>query len=151
MLTDTEHGIHEADFEKTQTRGEQACSVKRRTLHGGVREGVDTIEIDNGKFRFIVVPTRGMGLWKGWLGKTEIGWQSPVKGPVHPQFVPLTDPSGLGWLEGFDELMCRCGLESNGAPDARRRAGPTNIRCTGGSPIGRPITSNWRSTTPRAS
>jgi hypothetical protein len=31
--------------------------------------------------------------------------------------VPLTDPSGLGWLEGFDETMCRCGLESNGAPD----------------------------------
>ena len=23
----------------------------------------------------------------------------------------------MGWLEGFDELMCRCGLESNGAPD----------------------------------
>jgi galactose mutarotase-like enzyme len=36
---------------------------------------------------------------------------------VHPSFVPLFDPSGLGWLEGFDELLCRCGLESNGAPD----------------------------------
>jgi hypothetical protein len=23
----------------------------------------------------------------------------------------------LGWLEGFNELLCRCGLESNGAPD----------------------------------
>lgn len=118
VLTDAEHGIHEVDFEKTQTRGEHACSVKRRTLQGGVREGVDTIEVDNGKFRFVVLPTRGMGLWKGWLGKTEIGWQSPVKGPVHPQFVPLTEPSGLGWLEGFDELLCRCGLESNGAPEA---------------------------------
>jgi hypothetical protein len=31
--------------------------------------------------------------------------------------VPVFDPSGLGWLEGFDELLCRCGLESNGAPD----------------------------------
>jgi galactose mutarotase-like enzyme len=117
VLTDSARGLHEADFEKTQTRGENVCSVKRRALRGGVREGVDTIEVDNGKFRFVVVPTRGMGLWKGWLGKTEIGWQSPVKGPVHPQFVPLADPSGLGWLEGFDELMCRCGLESNGAPD----------------------------------
>src|SRR5262249_40504582 len=74
-------------------------------------------EIDNGKLRFIVVPTRGMGLWKAWLGDLEIGWNSPVHGPVHPQYVPLTEPSGLGWLEGFDELMCRCGLESNGAPD----------------------------------
>ena len=117
VLTDTVQGIHEADFEKKEPRGKLNCSVARRTLRGGTREGVDTIEVDNGKFRFVVVPTRGMGLWKGWLGKTEVGWKSPVKGPVHPQFVPLTDPGGLGWLEGFDELMCRCGLESNGAPD----------------------------------
>ncbi len=115
ILTDSQRGLHEADFAKD--RGGHGGLVKRRTLRGGLREGVDTIEIDNGKFRFVVVPTRGMGLWRGWLGKTEIGWQSPVKGPVHPQFVPTTDPGGLGWLEGFDELMCRCGLESNGAPD----------------------------------
>jgi galactose mutarotase-like enzyme len=36
---------------------------------------------------------------------------------VHPKFVPLLDPSGLGWLDGFDELLVRCGLESNGAPE----------------------------------
>jgi hypothetical protein len=29
----------------------------------------------------------------------------------------LCDPSGLGWLDGFDEFLCRCGLESNGAPE----------------------------------
>jgi hypothetical protein len=35
----------------------------------------------------------------------------------------VTEPSGLGWLDGFDELLCRCGLVSNGAPqfDARGR------------------------------
>jgi galactose mutarotase-like enzyme len=115
ILTDSAKGIHELDF-SVQLPGQ--ASARRISLTGGVREGVDTIEIDNGTFRFVVLPTRGMGLWKGWLGKTEIGWQSPVKGPVHPQFVPLTEPSGLGWLEGFDELLCRCGLESNGAPEA---------------------------------
>jgi hypothetical protein len=47
----------------------------------------------------------------------ELGWKSPVRGPVHPKFVPIFDPSGAGWLEGFDELVVRCGLESNGAPD----------------------------------
>jgi galactose mutarotase-like enzyme len=113
VLTDSRQGIHEPDFDKSLGGGH----VQRRTLHGGVREGVDTVEIDNGRFRFTVLPTRGMSLWKGWLGKTEIGWTSPVKGPVHPQFVPIADPSGLGWLEGFDELACRCGLASNGAPD----------------------------------
>ncbi|MGD9719837.1 MAG: aldose 1-epimerase family protein [Pirellulales bacterium] len=116
ILTDTEQGIHEADFEKKQL-GPHACSIARRTLRGGVRHGVDTLVIDNGKLRFTVVPTRGMGLWKAWLGDTEIGWQSPVKGPVHPNYVPVADPGGLGWLEGFDELLCRCGLTSNGAPD----------------------------------
>jgi hypothetical protein len=40
---------------------------------------------------------------------------------VHPQYVPLFDPSGLGWLEGFDELVVRCGLASNGAPDFDER------------------------------
>jgi hypothetical protein len=27
------------------------------------------------------------------------------------------EPSGLGWLDGFNELLCRCGLESNGPPE----------------------------------
>jgi hypothetical protein len=45
-----------------------------------------------------------------------MGWKSPVRGPVHPKFVPLCEPTGLGWLEGFDELVVRCGLESNGPP-----------------------------------
>ena len=26
------------------------------------------------------------------------------------------DWGGLGWLDGFDELLARCGLENNGAP-----------------------------------
>lgn len=114
VLTDTAAGKHEADFERPIPGG----TAQRTTLRGGKREGLDLLQIDNGAFRFAVVPTRGMGLWKGWLGETEIGWQSPVQGPVHPQFVPIADPSGLGWLEGFDELMCRCGLTSNGAPEA---------------------------------
>jgi len=32
-------------------------------------------------------------------------------------WVPLNEPSGLGWLDGFDEMMVRCGIVSNGAPD----------------------------------
>ena len=31
--------------------------------------------------------------------------------------MPLAEPSGIGWLDGFDELVARCGLVSNGAPD----------------------------------
>lgn len=92
-------------------------SVHKRTLRGGLRDGVDVIKVDNGSFCFTVVPTRGMGLWRASLGEVHLGWQSPVRGPVHPGFVRIAEPSGLGWLDGFDELLVRCGLESNGAPE----------------------------------
>jgi hypothetical protein len=91
--------------------------VRMRTCHGGRSEGVHVVEIDNSEFCIDVLPTRGMGIWRVRRGGKTLGWKSPVRGPVHPSFVPVFDPSGLGWLEGFDELLCRCGLESNGAPD----------------------------------
>ena len=92
-------------------------SVTKRTLQGGLRDGVDVIEVNNGAFRFTVIPTRGMGIWRASLGEVQLGWKSPVAGPVHPAFVRLWEPSGIGWLEGFDEMLVRCGLESNGAPE----------------------------------
>jgi hypothetical protein len=92
-------------------------SVRMRTCRGGRSEGVHVIEIDNGAISVDLLPSRGMGIWRVRRAEKTLGWQSPVRGPVHPAFVPLFDPSGLGWLEGFDELLCRCGLESNGAPE----------------------------------
>ncbi len=93
-------------------------SIEKNTLRGGLSDGVDEIRVHNGRFEISILPTRGMGLWKAWLGEQlALGWNSPVRGPVHPNFVPLMEPSGLGWLDGFDELLCRCGAESNGAPD----------------------------------
>jgi len=92
-------------------------AITKHTLRGGLREGVDIIEVDNGVFRFVVVPTRGMGIWNALCGSIRLGWNSPVRGPVHPAFVHLDEPSGIGWLDGFDELLVRCGLESNGAPE----------------------------------
>ncbi len=92
-------------------------SIRKLVLRGGLSEGIDLIHIDNGLMRFAVLPTRGMGIWRAWIEEDAVGWNSPVPGPVHPAFVPLSDPSGLGWLDGFDELLVRCGLESNGAPD----------------------------------
>jgi len=92
-------------------------SVSKRTLRGGLQDGVELIEVDTGQMRLSILPTRGMGIWRAERPNGErLGWQSPVRGPVHPKFVPLTEPSGLGWLDGFDELVVRCGLESNGEP-----------------------------------
>jgi hypothetical protein len=92
-------------------------TIRKFTLRGGRSDGVDVVRVDNGRLRFDVLPTRGMSLWKLWLGEMEIGWRSPVRGPVHPALVPVAEPSGLGWLDGFDEMLVRCGLESNGAPE----------------------------------
>src|SRR5688572_15924870 len=85
-------------------------SVSKRTLRGGLRDGVDLIEVHNGALSFAVLPTRGMGLWRGDYHGLALGWRAPVLGPVHPKFVDESGRNGLGWLDGFDELMVRCGL-----------------------------------------
>jgi hypothetical protein len=90
--------------------------VRKRTLRGGLRDGLDLIEVHNGALSFAVLPTRGMGLWRGDYRGNPLGWRAPVVGPVHPKFVKLGDRDGLGWLAGFDELLCRCGMASNGPP-----------------------------------
>lgn len=92
-------------------------SVTKQVLRGGASDGVDVIEVENGDFRFSVVPTRGMGIFEAWEGDFRLGWKSPVDGPVNPAFMHLSDPNGLGWLEGFNELLVRCGLEYNGGPE----------------------------------
>lgn len=85
-------------------------------LHGARSEGVELLRVNTGPMEVTFLPSRGMGIWKIACDGVEIGWNSPTRGPVHPQFVPVFDPSGIGWLEGFDELLVRCGLQSNGAP-----------------------------------
>lgn len=91
-------------------------SIRKRTLRGGLRDGIDLIEVHNGALSFAVLPTRGMGLWRGEYRGNYLGWKSPVQGPVHPKFVQQSLRGGVGWLSGFDEWLCRCGLASNGPP-----------------------------------
>ncbi|MFN7334237.1 MAG: aldose 1-epimerase family protein, partial [bacterium] len=78
---------------------------------------MELLAIDTGAVRVVILPDRGMGIWKCEVDGIEFGWHSPVDGPVHPSLVPTQDSSGIGWLEGFDELLVRCGLQSNGAPE----------------------------------
>jgi hypothetical protein len=83
----------------------------------GKSMGMQCLTIDNGSMKTLLLPERGMGIWKSQVQGIEYGWQSPIAGPVHPALVPIGDASGIGWLEGFDELLVRCGLLSNGAPE----------------------------------
>jgi len=93
------------------------CRVTKRRLSGGPGDGVSLVELELGDLSLCVLPTRGMGIWRGRCGDVELKWDAPAKGPVHPAFVNLADPSGLGWLDGFDEWLVRCGLENNGSPE----------------------------------
>ncbi len=97
--------------------GEGDCQVAARRLSGGLSSGVDVLDVTCGGTKLQIVPTRGMGIRQMVVDGVRIGWQSPVAGPVHPAYVNVGEPSGLGWLDGFDELLVRCGLESNGAPE----------------------------------
>ena len=94
----------------------QHWSIHKRTLRGGLRDGIDLLEVDNGALSFSILPTRGMNLWRGQYHGIDLGWRAPVHGPVHPRHVNTADRGGIGWLTGFDEWLCRCGLASNGPP-----------------------------------
>ena len=123
ILTDTVNEIYQETFDETaqmvnpHTKKMFPVRIAKRKLHGGQSEGIDEILLDNGVLSLSVLPTRGMGIHRGICGDVELKWNSPVFGPIHPSFVPVTDDGGLGWLEGFDEWLVRCGLESNGSPE----------------------------------
>jgi hypothetical protein len=132
VLIDAETSVV-ADGTVVKGRGNGAAAsdwqVRLRTCRGGRSEGVHVVEIDNGMMTIDILPTRGMGIWRvrrnispspsriGVRGGATLGWQAPAREPVNPAFVPLMEPAGLGWLDGFHELLCRCGLESNGPPE----------------------------------
>lgn len=108
------------DYRDLQLPVDAKWSVRKSILRGGKQEGVDLIEVDNGRLRFAVIPTRGMSIYEVVLGDVRLGWNSPVKELVHPRHINLQSRGGLGWLEGFNEWMVRCGLESAGHPGEDR-------------------------------
>ena len=97
-----------------------AWSVRRQRLHGGKQDGVDLIVVDNGRLTITLVPTRGMGILRVLAGDLRLGWDSPVREVVHPKYINLEARGGLGWLEGFNEWLARCGLEWAGHPGPDR-------------------------------
>jgi Domain of unknown function (DUF4432) len=118
VLTDASRNIalKEWTLSSDDLSAKPAWSITKRMLVGGRQDRCEIIEVDNGAIRFTIVPTRGLSLWSLQAGDVRLGWDSPVKEIVHPQFVNLAERGGLGWLDGFGEWISRCGLESMGAP-----------------------------------
>jgi len=119
-LTDTAGGLEAADWTVTSSelgiKDGVPFEITKRTLHGGRQEGSTLVTIRAGQLTVTVIPTRGMGILKASLDGIEFGWASPVDEVVHPSFIRLGERNGLGWLEGFNELMVRCGYEWTGHP-----------------------------------
>ena len=117
VCTDTDENIWLDALELgAEDLGVADMSVSKRTLQGGRQSGVDLIEINNGDLSFCVLPTRGMGIWRGNYRGEYLGWKSPVRGPVNPAYVNLHDRGGLGYATACDEWIARCGLNSIGSP-----------------------------------
>jgi len=95
---------------------DNSWSVIKKVLKGGLSDGLEVLEVNAGDFQFTILVGKGMGLGNGKYKGLKLGWDSPVNGPVHPKYVELERRNGLGWLDGFDEWLCRCGLVSNGPP-----------------------------------
>jgi len=134
VLTDVEQNIYKETAHITSSDITPDCpvswSVRKNILHGGKQEGVEVIEVNNGKLSFTVVPTRGMSVQQVSMGDLRLGWDSPVKGLVHPKYIDLHTRQGLGWLEGFNEWMVRCGLEFFGGPGTDEFIDNTGSRAT---------------------
>jgi hypothetical protein len=117
IITDTDSSFCAPDF---QIQGRQlglgdGAGCRKVTLRGGRQAGVELIELSNGLVSFRVCPTRGMGLIDGRFGTHFLGWRSPVREIVHPQYIHLLEMGGRGCHYGFNELLNRCGIEWSGA------------------------------------
>lgn len=119
----TRMSLEKFDIQSTLANTETFCferdglGFEAKRLKAGGSFGVVQVTLRCHDQSVSVLPTRGMGIWEAQRQGVRFGWKSPVAGPIHPAWVPWTDPSGLGWLEGFDEMMVRCGLSNNGAPE----------------------------------
>lgn len=129
VLTSTQTGVDQPEFEASSKSHPEATShnwsIRSRTLHGGRSEGVRVVSLDNTQINVDVLPTRGMGIWRAKAADIPVGWNSPVQNPVNPAFVNVKDRNGLGWIDGFNELLCRCGLSFNGPPGIDEGAAST--------------------------
>lgn len=119
VLTDTESNIESGDWKvdgKNIDGSKGSWSVEQTVLHGGRQEGSKLLKIKTEKLNLTLIPTRGMGIQSAEADDLKLRWDSPINEVVHPSFINLESRNGLGWLEGFNEWMCRCGLEFSGHP-----------------------------------
>lgn len=120
VLTSAEQGVEKGNWKISSQElnvKEHSFSIEQKVLHGGKQEGSKILVITSKDGLTITLsPTRGMNLLRVEGFGSKMGWDSPVKEVVNPAFINLESRNGLGWLEGFNEMMVRCGYEWTGHP-----------------------------------
>ncbi|WES68994.1 aldose 1-epimerase family protein [Superficieibacter sp. HKU1] len=122
VLTGAENGTEQGNWQISSDKlniKDSHFSIEQKVLHGGKQEGSKVLTISSKDGLTIALsPTRGMNLLHVEGFGVRMGWDSPVKEVVNPAFINLESRNGLGWLEGFNEMMVRCGYEWTGHPVA---------------------------------
>lgn len=119
-LTSSEHNIEVGNWKIDSTQLgilDTYFIVEQKVLHGGKQEDSKIIVITSPNGLTITLsPTRGMSIINVTGKEMRFGWDSPVKEIVNPAFINLESRNGAGWLEGFNEMVVRCGFEWAGHP-----------------------------------
>ncbi|KAA8997372.1 aldose 1-epimerase family protein [Affinibrenneria salicis] len=120
VLTDAEGSVEQGNWqinsEKLKIK-DHRFSIEQKVLHGGRQEGSKIITISsNDGLTITLSPSRGMDILHVTGQNVRLGWDSPVDEVVNPNTINLESRNGLGWLEGFNEMMVRCGYEWTGHP-----------------------------------
>ena len=120
LLTDAETGVDKGNWQLDSQMLKLPAgefSIEQKVLHGGKQEGSKVLTVTSKDGLTIALsPTRGMDLLHVNGHGVRLGWDSPVDEVVNPAYINLESRNGLGWLEGFNEMMVRCGFEWTGHP-----------------------------------
>lgn len=122
VLTDIDRDIHIENWKlnssdlsvDTSEKGSDElskCSVSKYTLHGGKKEGIDVIEVNNGKLQFTIIPTHGMSILNMQAGDfSPIPINQDTLGRlVHPEYLDKQELQNSP--EGINEWIVRSGLK----------------------------------------
>ncbi len=119
VLTDTKADIFVGNWSitnKDMNISDKAFKIENKVLVGGKQHGSEVITLTSEDFSLSVSPTRGMSILSAKGNGVRIGWDSPIDEVVNPAYINLESRGGLGWLDGFNEMMVRCGFEWTGHP-----------------------------------
>ena len=117
IITDTDIQIRKGGWvvsSDQHAKGAPNFYLRNTVLRGGLQNDVEVLTIKSDGLTIKLSPTRGLGILSVEGDGVRLGWDSPVEEIVHPNNINLESRGGNGWLDGFNEMMVRCGFEWTG-------------------------------------